>query len=814
MQNMLLMGSDDGLYAETANMAGVAATEWTWGSALLDVDLDGYLDLLLTTGHAYDAMDGDAQMRAGGGRHWRQQLLDFPKLDLKNLAFHNGGDGIFSQVADGWGLGTEPDVSHGFALADLDQDGDLDVVVNRLNATAGIFRNDASRPRIAVRLRGIAPNRHGIGAQVRVTGDGLPPRQREVIAGGLYLSSSEPLLTFAARDSVTIEVRWRAGHRSIIHSAPAGHVYEVFESGGSTASTESSPPPESVPLMESAPLELVHHETPYQDFARQPLLPKRLSQRGPAVALGDLDGDGDDDIIVGSGKGAFLTYAINHSGSFAAGQPLGSPATGDHAGVVVLPGGDVMAALSNYERTPSQAGDPSAVVRLRLAASEAVERLDLGPETPGPLVLADFDGDRLLDLFMGGHFLPGRYPQPTSSKIFLGEGGGFAVDPERSASFAEIGLVSSAAAGDMDGDGDIDVVLAMDWGPVRIYLNDGQGRFADHTADMGLEAYTGWWNGVALGDFDGDGRLDVAATNWGSNTMYARGTGAQVAYVGDLDRNGILDVVESYHDPTLQAEGLVRDWRVLARAIPGLSGRVSSYHAFSELSTAELFGDALSTMERHEASTLLNTVFLNRTTHFEALPLPVRAQWAPAFAPVVGDFNGDGHEDLFLSQNFFAMPSSTPRMDAGRGQLLLGDGRGSFEPLPHDVSGIIVHGEQRGAAAGDLNQDGRTDLVVTQNGAPTRLFWNVGAQPGLRVQLRGPMEGIGATLRLRYTDGTYGPVRVVSAGSGYWSQNSLPQVLGVAHEAQSIWVQWPGGTITETAVGANQFQVVVQNVQE
>ena len=841
-RNTLFLSRGDGTYAEIAQLAGLDATEWSWMPVFLDLDLDGFEDVFVTTGHDRDSLHADAvatilKLRTGRKlsdlEHRALKKKYYPILRVSNQAFRNRGDLTFEDKAKEWGF-DYVGISQGLCLADLDNDGDQDMLVVHLNDVVGVYRNESTAPRVAVQLAGKAPNTTGVGAKIRFTG-GPVPQSQEMICGGRYLSGDENVRTFACGKStggMSIEVTWRNGNVSLLKDVRPNRLYEIDET---TSARSASPPKRQDALPErtlfadvSGLLQHIHHETWFKDFEVQPMLPRMFSQLGPGVSWFDLDGDGWEDLTIGTGAGGQM--AVFHNDGRGGFKPqdadvLKLPVPRDQTtplgwrradGSVVL-----LVGSSIYE----DAQPSGACVReFDLSKPSAGGKFPAWEVAAGPMAMADVHGDGTLDLFVGGRIEPRRYPDSPSSLMFRGTGNQFEIDEENCKRLGLTGMVSGCVFSDLDGDGDPDLILACEWGPIRIYRNDA-GKLSpwswnvavgEGAPELGrpfkqLEQLTGWWNGVSAGDFDGDGRLDLVAANWGRNTKFEAHRSKPLRVVfGEWTVKGLVDVFDSYEDAELKK---LVPWGTysLAKFFPWIVERYGTQTAYSTAGTEEIVGERMKSARTLQASWLESTLFLNRGDRFDVRALPIEAQLSPAFGVNVADLNGDGNEDVFLSQNFFSVDGDTSRYDAGRGLLLTGDGKGNLRPMPGQDSGLKIYGEQRGSALCDFDADGRVDLVVSQNAAETKLYRNTDARPGLRVKLAGPPgnpHGVGAAVRL-IAGSKAGPVREIHSGSGYWSQDASIQVLGAADAALKLWVRWPGGKEVTVELPAGRKEVVV-----
>jgi len=710
-RNCFYVARGDGTFAETAYFSGVAASGWSWSSIFLDVDLDGWEDILITNGFEFDTDDLDTQARINrlgnlGVVQKRKTIFLFPPLDTPNVAFRNLGNLCFEEVGARWGFDDTHD-GNGMALGDFDNDGDLDAVVNCLKGPALLYRNNAAAPRVAVRLAGSGKNTEGTGGRIRIIGAlGQAPQSQEIMSGGRYVSGDQAQRTFAAQADkpFTIEVDWRDGTRTILAGAEAGRLYEIRQAGSQPKKPKTTG---KQPIFADSTHELGHRHRAANrdDFAIQPGLPRSLDRSGPALATADLDGDGDRDLIIADTR---LSLLLNDGkGRFT--ESPNSLSVGGR-GVVVFGDGQAQQLLHLSE--------PPTLYTIGNGQLRLAKRLAFGG-APSCAAALDADGDGDIDLFIGGGPALGQFPVAAPSQLFINHNGDFVGEP-----LAKVGLVSGCATGDMDGDGDTDLVLACEWGSVKLLLNDG-GKFTDASAAWGLAKFTGLWHGVVVADFDGDGKPDIAASNAGRNTAYELYPMPVRLFYGDTDADGVMELAEAFADKKTKQWKPIRALEVFTKTFPRIRGTITRNKIFAAASLPQIIGPSFGGMKSLEIAVLSSAVFLNKTGRFEMRPLPDVAQLAPAFDLCAEDFDGDGAVDLFLTQNAFGVPERYSRYDSGRGLLLRGDGAGNFAAVPASGSGIALYGEQRGVAAADFDGDGKTDLAVGQRGAATRLFMNL-----------------------------------------------------------------------------------------
>ena len=715
-RNMLYMGRGDMTFAESAYSMGLAASDWSWSSVFLDVDLDGFEDLLVTNGFEYDADDWDMSTRLNRLKgltpiQRKKSILLYPKLDTPNVAFRNRSGTAFESIGHQWGFDSLAD-GHGMACGDLDNDGDLDLVVNNLNSFVSIYRNNASSPRLAIELKRRGGNTSGTGSRLIVEGHKVTQSQ-EMISGGRYMSSDQPVRVFAAkRDSPhRVTVRWRSGQVSVLKGLVPGYRYRIGHPPLSSPDSGVSKTVEQSAMFHQG---RVQHDRqtglPIPPQQIQPGIPYEVRRMDPNVLGVDLDGESGMDLLVSDGQKGITAYLGDDRGGFELAAHQDWPSTGLAGGAPDL-GGQVLA----LTRPPS-------LIRY----SDGLLGVEQELEYPGEAraaVFLDYDSDGDSDLFVGGDALPGRYPIASRSALFENRSGRFVLLRNELGRFAHLSLVTGVASGDLDDDGTMDLVVAQEWGAIQVFLNR-DGILEDATQEMGFHKYSGLWQCVHLADVNGDGRLDVVAGNFGANTVYSiYPLPVRLVYLDHPD-SGVFSAFEFYHDKVLDDWFPTRKYSEAIAAFPLLAHRIPTSRRFASMNMNQILGNSSRLFKHREINFLNTAVFLNKGGAFSPRILPDSIQSSPVFGVCSGDFNRDGWRDLFFAQNFFGVPRKFSRYDAGQGSLMLGGQGGLSRVLQSDSTGIQLLGEQRSPVAIDFNRDGRLDIVLAERGNGVFLLEN------------------------------------------------------------------------------------------
>ena len=820
----LYLNTGTGRCLEAAHLTGLDATGWTWAPIWEDLDNDGRLDLFVTNGMFREIHNQDliARRSMSGSALARELIVkNSPVFAETHSAFRNLGGLRFENVSNVWGL-DQKGVSFGAAFGDLAGDGNIDLVYTNYQAGVTVLRNDSdSGHRIIVALRGTQSNRFGIGAKVTLeSAAGLQARTLALARG--FMSSSEPIVHFGLGEDAAIRrltVSWPSGVVQKFENLPVDRRFTITEPSAPPAvpaPPPARPEPEFEEMSRTAHLSWTAPEDFYDEFLDQRLLPMTFNRRGPAIAVGDLDGSGRDGVCIGgttreprrvllpAGAGTWapaVSPALATLPNVDDGPLLLLDSTGNgRADLLVTAGGACL-----------PAGTPDYQPRLFL--NDGHGHFQPAPDgtlpplsiSAGAACAADFDRDGRLDLFIGGRVSPGLYPAAPQSALLTNRSGKFVdVTDAVAPMLRNVGMVTSALWSDVDDDGWPDLLLTLEWGQVKYFHNDGGKKFEDWTEKAGFaSAGTGWWRSIATADFNGDGRPDFAVGNVGLNTQYrADPEFPALLFSGDFAGRGSPQIVEAYFE-----NGRLFPWRSrsdLGAAIPSLFRRYKTNNDYATATLPEILGaDRMASVTRLAATELRSGVFLSQPDgRYRFEPWPRIAQIAPADGIVAGDFDGDGHADLYIVQNSYAPAPATGRFDGGLSQLLRGDGHGHFTPVAPTESGLVVPGDAKALAVLDLDGDGWPDFLVSRNGDATLAFRNrgVAGRHSIRVLLQGKPgnpQAVGARITTEYVDGTTGTSEVC-AGSGYYSQSSTALFAGFTDQnpLRRIRVRWPSGATT------------------
>ena len=826
MKNALLLGSGADRMFEAAELAGLADTDWTWAVKLGDYNNDSKVDALFTNGISRNFNNSDIPFDKTmliGRTEWSLYEKTPPRREY-NVAMRNQGDLDFDNASEDWGF-QHYGMSYGAASGDLDRDGDLDLVVVNLDEPVHIYRNDSRQGnRVLLSLKGEASNHNGLGAKCTVeTSDGVTQTKTLSPYTG-FLSSNEPSIHFGLGDAekiTRIVIDWPSDRRQVIEDLAVNHRHIISEPSDNWANPSQDPNqtrPLFTPVKSIPPVK--HREKEFDDFASQPLLPNKLSQLGPGLAVADCNGDGQDDIYMGGAKGQIgLLLVANKSGGFDRQrvpafnsdrqcEDMGAlwidvDADGDldlyvvSGGVESEPDADALA-----DRLYLNDGDG----QFTKADDELLPQLR---DSGSTVCAADFDRDGDVDLFVGSRVTPGSYPESTASRLLRNDDGKFTeVTQELAPGLLEAGMVTSGVWSDANGDGWVDLLVSTEWGPIKIFTNDN-GALVESTEDARLSEITGWFNGITARDLDGDNDIDYVVTNFGLNTKYhATKEKPVLLYYGDFEGTGEKQIVEAeFEEDTLFP---IRGKSCSSNAMPTLAEKFDTYSAFASASLVEIYTPTcINESARYECNTLESGVLFNDGTgKFEFIALPRFAQLSPSFGVLATEIDGDGYPDLYLAQNFFTPQPETGRMDSGMGLLLRGHPEAEFEVAMPNQSGLVVEGDATAACLAYASQDAETTLVIGQNDDAPKVFRAASFQLNdpadealpelLKIALQysqGNATAYGAKVTVHAEDG-FTQTAEVLAGSGYLSQTSstLAFAMPRTSKLQKITVRWPDGS--------------------
>ncbi|MDP3469054.1 MAG: CRTAC1 family protein [Daejeonella sp.] len=745
-RNMLHKNNGDGTFSEIGQLAGVSNTDWSWSGLFSDFDNDGLKDLLVTNGYVKDYNDMDfikytmnnALKMANLGRD--AMVADFiekmPTIIIPNYIYRNKGKDSFEKKTNDWGL-NHPAISTGAAYADLDNDGDMDLIINNINSYAQVYKNNREQlpdnNYLKIKLNGTSGNSAANGSKITLFCKNDQYFQEQMPVRG-FQSSVDPVLNFGLGKHTKIDsirIVWPDDKVSTSINVKANQLLNLSMTG-SDSKLEYKAPINPEPIF-TAPVSLgfIHKENYFRDFTQQSLLLNFLSREGPCMAKGDVNRDGRDDLFIGGASGqaggillstktgeyrllnieAFKKDAMHED---TAAEFLDIDGDGDL---------DLYVASGGYEF-----GSDSPLLQDRIYINDGkgnFSRKTTGlPQmliSTGTIRSSDIDGDGDLDLFIGGRVVPGMYPSTPESKILKNDGkGNFSDGTDNIApEIKYAGMVTDAVWIDVNQDNVNDLIVVGEWMPIRVFLNQ-KGKLVDKSSDFIKFGSSGWWNSIYADDMDGDGDKDIIIGNLGLNAQFRASEKEPLSlYYKDFDSNGSIDPIFCYYIDGVSYPAASRD--DLTEQLPFLKNKFLFYKTYSTAKISDLFNP-----EELKGVSLLSADFL-KTVYLEnrgkeglkLIELPIEAQFSPVYGIRSMDVNNDNKKDIVLGGNNIWTRVKFGQYTANHGMVFLGDGKGRFKYMPQKESGLKIRGNVRSMEI--LSTGNSKSLVFGLNDSETKL---------------------------------------------------------------------------------------------
>ncbi|MEP7127228.1 MAG: VCBS repeat-containing protein [Chitinophagales bacterium] len=744
VKNALHINNGNNTYSEIANLAGVDATDWSWGPLFCDYDNDGLKDLFIPNGYyrwlnidereLYQAMRDATRRKDSVAYNKLYTLVSKKKLIVPNYIYKNNGNFTFTNEIDNWGCNL-PSITHGAALVDLDMDGDMDMVTSVTESSTIVYRNNSEKldnnHYIRFKLTGTDKNINAIGSKIYIySKSGMQMVQHHVVRG--YQSTSEDIVHFGlAKDDTVYKVIviWPDQKTQVLKNLAVNQVVKLDHKNATNEKIDihSKYTPIFADASAKLGIDYKHVENEYEDFKKELLLPHKMSRFGPGLAVADVNGDGLEDFFVSGAvrsPGELNLQTANKTFIKAPSQPWTNDKATEQLGVLFFDAdgdgdADLYLATGGGEFSPE---DPLLDDMLFINDGKGNFTKDTKAipdmRVSGSCVVAgDYDNDGDLDLFVGGRVIPTKYPLPAKSAILRNDKGVFTdVTKEVAPELEKGGLVCGAIWTDYNADNKLDLMILGEWMPVTVYKNTG-GKFSNATAEAGLADATGWWNSIISGDFDSDGDIDYVAGNEGLNSRYYHPSKEQPVelFSSDFDKNGTNDIVLSVYNYGKSYP--VKTRMTMTEQIPMIGDKFKLYKTFALATTEEVFGkEALAAATHYTAKTLASSYIENLGDgKFAVRELPMEAQFSCLYGMITFDINNDGNLDLIAHGNFFSPESETEKQDACIGLTMLGDGKGNFKPLPIQESGFFSDKDAKALAIIYLGKNEAPVLLGTNN---------------------------------------------------------------------------------------------------